>query len=117
MRRLRAIEAHYPELVSPDSPTQRVTEQLVEGFPPVEHRLPMLSLANAFNFGQLQAWHKRASALAATDKFEMVCEHKIDGLAVAPVYENSSLAQWCARDKGQTRSDCAMKYMYHRCNT
>src|SRR5439155_14407050 len=100
MRRLRAIEAHYPELVSPDSPTQRVTEQLVEGFPPVEHRLPMLSLANAFNFGQLQAWHKRASALAATDKFEMVCEPKIDGLAVALVYEDGRLAQGATRGNG-----------------
>jgi len=100
MRRLRAIEAHYPELVSPDSPTQRVTEQLVEGFPPVEHRLPMLSLANAFNFGQLQAWHKRASALAATDKFQMVCEPKIDGLAVALVYENGRFVQGATRGNG-----------------
>jgi DNA ligase (NAD+) len=100
MRRLRAIEAHYPELVSPDSPTQRVTEQLVEGFPPVEHRLPMLSLANAFNFQQLQAWHKRASALAANDKFEMVCEPKIDGLAVALVYQNGRLVQGATRGNG-----------------
>ena len=100
MRRLRAIEAHYPELVSSDSPTQRVTEQLVEGFPPVEHRLPMLSLANAFNFTQLQAWHKRAAALAATDKFDMVCEPKIDGLAVALVYENGRLVQGATRGNG-----------------
>ena len=100
MRRLRAIEAHYPELVSQDSPTQRVTEQLVEGFPPVEHRLPMLSLANAFNFQQLQAWHKRASALAATDRFDMVCEPKIDGLAVALVYENGRLVQGATRGNG-----------------
>ena len=100
MRRLRAIEAHYPELVSPDSPTQRVTEQPVEGFPPVQHRLPMLSLANAFNFGQLQAWHKRASALAATDKFDMVCEPKIDGLAVALVYENGRFVQGATRGNG-----------------
>jgi DNA ligase (NAD+) len=100
MRRLRAIEAHYPELVSPDSPTQRVTEQPVEGFPPVQHRLPMLSLANAFNFGQLQAWHKRASALAATDTFEMVCEPKIDGLAVALVYENGRFVQGATRGNG-----------------
>jgi DNA ligase (NAD+) len=100
MRRLRAIEAHYPELVSPDSPTQRVTEQLVEGFPPVEHKLPMLSLANAFNFTQLQAWHKRASALAATDRFEMVAEPKIDGLAVALVYENGRFVQGATRGNG-----------------
>jgi DNA ligase (NAD+) len=100
MRRLRAIEAHYPELVSPDSPTQRVAESPVEGFPPVQHRLPMLSLANAFNFGQLQSWHKRAAALAATDRFEMVCEPKIDGLAVALVYENGRLVQGATRGNG-----------------
>jgi DNA ligase (NAD+) len=100
MRRLRTIEAHYPELVSPDSPTQRVTEQLVEGFPPVEHKLPMLSLANAFNFTQLQAWHKRAAALANTNRFDMVCEPKIDGLAVALVYENGRLVQGATRGNG-----------------
>jgi DNA ligase (NAD+) len=100
MRRLRSIEAHYPELVSPDSPTQRVTEQLVEGFPPVEHRLPMLSLGNAFTYTQLQAWHKRAAALANTDKFEMVCEPKIDGLAVALVYEKGKLVQGATRGNG-----------------
>ncbi len=100
MRRLRAIEAHYPELVSPDSPTQRVTEQPVEGFPPVQHRLPMLSLANAFNVFQLQAWHKRAAALAANDRFEMVCEPKIDGLAVALVYENGRFVQGATRGNG-----------------
>ena len=60
----------------------------------------MLSLANAFNFQQLQAWHKRASALAATDKFEMVCEPKIDGLAVALVYENGRLVQGATRGNG-----------------
>jgi DNA ligase (NAD+) len=100
MRRLRAIEAHYPELVSPDSPTQRVAEAPVEGFPPVQHRLPMLSLANAFNFYQLQAWHKRAAALAATDRFDMVCEPKIDGLAVALVYENGRFVQGATRGNG-----------------
>jgi DNA ligase (NAD+) len=100
MRRLRSIEAHYPERVSPDSPTQRVTEQLVEGFPPVEHRLPMLSLGNAFTYTQLQAWHKRAAALANTDKFEMVCEPKIDGLAVALVYEKGKLVQGATRGNG-----------------
>ena len=60
MRRLRAIEEHYPELITPDSPTQRVAASPVEAFGVVEHREPLLSLANAFNFTQLQAWHKRA---------------------------------------------------------
>src|SRR3990172_12412382 len=70
-RRLRAIEQHYPELITPDSPTQRVGGAPIVEFGVVEHRLPMLSLANAFNFHQLQAWHKRAAAPAATDRFEI----------------------------------------------
>ncbi len=100
MRRLRAIESHYPELISPDSPTQRVPGAPVEGFPTVEHREPLLSLANAFSFQQLQAWHKRASALAATDRFGVVCEPKIDGLAVSLVYDNGRFVQGATRGDG-----------------
>ncbi|MEX0682524.1 MAG: NAD-dependent DNA ligase LigA [Dehalococcoidia bacterium] len=100
MRRLRAIEQHYPELITPDSPTQRVGGQPATALGVVEHRLPMLSLANAFNFGQLQAWHRRASALAGRDDFQMVCEPKIDGLAVALVYENGKFVQGATRGDG-----------------
>src|SRR3990172_10824465 len=57
MRRLRAIEAHYPELVTSDSPTQRVSGAPVEAFGVVQHREPLLSLAHAFNFHQLQPFH------------------------------------------------------------
>src|SRR2546426_11188324 len=100
MRRLRAIEAHFPELITPESPTQRVSGAPVETFTVVQHREPMLSLANAFGFGQLQAWHKRAANLAGTDRFEMVCEPKIDGLAVALVYENGRFVQGATRGDG-----------------
>src|SRR3990170_1407584 len=72
MRRLRAIEEHYPELITPDSPTQRVAGQPVEAFGVVEHRQPMLSLANAFSYGELQAWHRRARNLAEAEEFPMV---------------------------------------------
>ncbi len=100
MRRLRAIEEHYPELITPDSPTQRVPEQPVEGFPEVTHRHPMLSLANAFSFQQLQAWHRRATALAEVEGLTMVCEPKIDGLAVALTYENGRFVQGATRGDG-----------------
>lgn len=100
VRRLRAIEEHYPELITPDSPTQRVSGQPVEAFGVVEHRLPMLSLANAFNFQQLQAWYRRAASLAGTSGFELVCEPKIDGLAVALVYENGHFVQGATRGDG-----------------
>jgi DNA ligase (NAD+) len=100
MRRLRAIEEHYPELIVPESPTQRVPNVPVEGFPSVDHREPMLSLGNAFNFEQLRAWHKRASNMAGTDTFQMVCEPKIDGLAVSLVYEGGRLVQGATRGDG-----------------
>src|SRR3970282_363882 len=81
MRRLRAMEEHYPELITPDSPTQRVSGAPVEAFGVVEHREPLLSLANAFNYEELRAWHRRATNLAGVEWFPMVCEPKIDGLA------------------------------------
>jgi len=100
MRRLRAIEEHYPELITPDSPTQRVSGAPVEAFGVVQHREPMLSLANAFNFHQLQAWHRRVASLTGTADFQMVCEPKIDGLAVALVYENGRFVQGATRGDG-----------------
>ena len=100
MRRLRAIEEHYPELITPDSPTQRVGGQAANAFGVVEHRLPMLSLANAQSYRQLEAWHKRAAKLAGRDDFQMVCEPKIDGLAVALVYEDGRFVQGATRGDG-----------------
>ncbi len=100
MRRLRAIEAHYPELITPDSPTQRVSGQPVEAFGVVEHREPLLSLANAFNLEELEAWHRRASNLAEIEGCDMVVEPKIDGLAVALVYESGRFVQGATRGDG-----------------
>jgi len=100
MRRLRAIEEHYPELIAPDSPTQRVGGKAETALGVVEHRLPMLSLANAQNYRQLEAWHKRAANLAGREDFQMVCEPKIDGLAVALVYEDGRFVQGATRGDG-----------------
>lgn len=100
MRKLRAIEEHYPELVTPESPTQRVPGQPVETFGVVEHRVPLLSLANAFNFEELRAWYRRACALGEVEGFDMVVEHKIDGLSVALVYEDGRLVQGATRGDG-----------------
>lgn len=100
MRRLRAIEEDYPELITPDSPTQRVGERVAEGFGVVEHREPMLSLANAFKWGDLEAWHNRAARLAGTGDFRYVCEPKIDGLAVALVYQDGRFVQGATRGDG-----------------
>src|SRR3972149_1004753 len=100
MRRLRAIEEHYPELITPDSPTQRVSGRPVEAFGVPPPREPLLSLANAFNFDELRAWHKRAGGLAEVEGFDMVVEPKIDGLAVALVYEGGRFVQGATRGGG-----------------
>jgi DNA ligase (NAD+) len=100
MRELRRLEEQHPELITPDSPTQRVSGQPVEAFGIVEHRVPLLSLANAFNEEELRAWHRRAAGLVENERFDMVCEPKIDGLAVALVYENGSFVQGATRGDG-----------------
>jgi DNA ligase (NAD+) len=100
MRELRAIEDHHPELITPDSPTQRVSGQPVAAFGVVEHRQPLLSLANAFSEEEFRAWYRRVSNAAERTDFAMVCEPKMDGLAVALVYENGSFAQGATRGDG-----------------
>jgi DNA ligase (NAD+) len=100
VRELRELEAKHPELITPDSPTQRVGGQPVTTLAAVEHRQPLLSLANAFTDDEFRNWHRRASALAERSDFAMVCEPKIDGLAIALVYENGSFVQGATRGNG-----------------
>jgi len=101
MRELRSLEERYPQLITPDSPTQRVSGQPVAAFGIVEHRVPLLSLANAFSEEELRAWHRRVSGLAGSDDFALVCEPKMDGLAVALVYEDGLFAQCATRGDGR----------------
>ena len=105
MRELRALEEAHPELVAPDSPTQRVGAKPAEGFAQVQHTTPMLSLANAFNLEELQAWHRRVKGLLDDADFDLVCELKIDGLAVNLTYENGLLTQGATRGDGQAGED------------
>ena len=99
-RELREIEEANPELVTPDSPTQRVGAEPAEGFVQAEHPVPMLSLGNAFNEEELVAWHRRVAGLLEADAFDMVCELKYDGLAVALTYENGVLVRGATRGNG-----------------
>ena len=100
MKDLRELEQAHPELVTPDSPTQRVGAEPAEGFEPVEHARPMLSLANAFDEEEFYSWHRRVAALLERDDFELVCELKYDGLAVALTYEDGRLVQGSTRGNG-----------------
>ena len=104
-RELQEIEADYPELLAADSPTQRVGGEPSPAFDEVVHSRPMLSLDNAFDFDELAAWHKRVSGLLDGADFAMVCELKIDGLAVSLSYENGVLAQGATRGNGTTGED------------
>jgi len=100
MRELRQLEAEHPELVTPDSPTQRIGAPPAEAFGVVEHPQPLLSLANAFSYEELAAWHKRVSNLLGGRPFDLVCEPKIDGLAVALTYVDGLLVTGATRGDG-----------------
>jgi len=100
MRELRELESRFPELVTPDSPTQHVGGQVSERFEPVQHPVPLLSLANAFSADELREWHRRILRLAEAEQLAMVCEPKIDGLAIALVYERGSFVQGATRGNG-----------------
>lgn len=100
MNELRAIEARFPELITPDSPTQRTGAAPLTTFDVVEHRVPLLSLSNCFSETELQAWHRRAAERLDVDSFPITTEPKIDGLAIALVYENGRFVQGATRGDG-----------------
>jgi len=104
MRELEGIEGDYPDLVTPDSPTQSVGAPQATAFTPVRHRVPMLSLDNAFSQEELLAWGKRTErAVDAVDGY--VCELKIDGVAVSLQYERGRLIQAATRGNGTVGDD------------
>ncbi|MFW6256780.1 MAG: NAD-dependent DNA ligase LigA [Bacillota bacterium] len=100
MRQLEELEAEYPELVTPDSPTQRVGGEPLDAFEKVEHSRPMLSLGNAFNGQQVRDFVDRVYRLAGRKDLEFVVEHKIDGLSAILSYENRRLVRGATRGNG-----------------
>lgn len=104
MRELIDLEAKYPELISPDSPTQRIGHSVVSSFTPVEHQVPLLSLNNAFNQQELVEFCQRVQRWAE-EPVEYVCELKFDGLAVALNYEQGIFVQGSTRGDGYTGED------------
>jgi DNA ligase (NAD+) len=104
MRELQALEERFPELITPDSPTQRVGAPPSELFAPVQHSAPLLSLDNAFSEDDLDAWYARVlKGLEHEPTF--VTEPKIDGLSVVVVYENGKLTRGATRGDGSTGED------------
>jgi len=104
VRELRAIEADHPDLVVPDSPTATVGSAPSALFEPVEHRIPMMSLDNAFSAGELQAWADRLAKQVPEDT-SFVCELKIDGLAISLTYRDGHYVQAATRGDGRTGED------------
>jgi DNA ligase (NAD+) len=106
MRELAALEASHPELITADSPTQRVGAAPLAAFGEVAHRLPMLSLENAFTPEEVVDFDRRVrERLAASDAIDYSAEPKLDGLAISAVYEKGSLVRAATRGDGQTGED------------
>jgi DNA ligase (NAD+) len=104
MRELVGLEERFPELVTPDSPTQRVGVTPADLFAPIQHRAPMLSLDNAFAEAEVRAWAARVEREVGPGA-TYSCELKIDGVAIALTYEHGSLVQGATRGDGRTGED------------
>ena len=104
-RELLEIEEAFPELVTPDSPTQRVGAPPSDLFSPVTHRTPMMSLDNVFSLEELQAWGARAERGLGSAPDAFVCELKMDGVAVNLIYEDGVLVKGATRGDGRVGED------------
>jgi len=105
MNELKKVEAEHPELITPDSPTQRVGGKPREGFVKVPHSVPMLSLDNAYSEDELRSWERRVHELSGRKDIEYVCELKLDGMSLALRYEGGKLARGITRGDGSTGED------------
>ncbi len=105
VRELRDLETRHPALITPDSPTQRVGAPPSAAFATIRHRTPMLSLANAFEEVELDAWEKRVRAGLGEARVQYVCELKIDGAAVSLSYEHGRLVTGATRGDGEQGED------------
>lgn len=103
LKKLEALEHEFPELITPDSPTQRVGGEPLEGFMSVEHKVPMLSLDNAYSYVELREFDERVKKNVGD--VEYVCEPKIDGVSIALIYENAVFVRGATRGDGVKGDD------------
>ena len=109
LRQLEEIETRRPDLTTADSPTRSVGNAPSELFSAVEHRVPMMSLDNAMNLDELNAWHERIiKSFGENETYGFVCELKFDGLAVSLRYENGDLVQAATRGNGRIGEDVTL---------
>src|ERR1700754_1644160 len=104
MSRLEGLEDEFPELRTPDSPTQKVGGAVSTEFTAVDHLEPMMSLDNAFTYEELETWRARLSREGVDDP-DMLCELKVDGLAINLLYEDGRLVRAATRGDGRTGED------------
>ncbi len=105
LKELADLESQHPELITADSPTQRVSGSPTKEFRSVEHRVPMLSLSNTYSFDELNDFDKRVKSLLEGKKYEYVCELKFDGIAVSLTYTGGKLSTAATRGDGLTGDD------------
>ena len=105
---LSQLEEQYPELITADSPTQRVAGVALDKFQKVTHHVPMISLNDVFNRDEVEAWVKRMDKLLPGAKHEFLCDIKMDGLACALVYEDGALVQAVTRGDSRVGEDVTM---------
>ena len=105
MHELQDLEARHPELYDANSPTQRVGSDLNQEFKQVEHRYPMLSLANTYNEQDVAAWYDSVEKGLQGEPFEVCCELKYDGLSISLTYEDGRLVQAVTRGDGVRGDD------------
>jgi len=108
MQQLKDLEAEQPELITADSPTQRVGGKPREGFVKVPHSSPMLSLDNTYSEEELRAWERRVHELSGRSDVDYVCELKLDGMSLALIYEDGKLVRGITRGDGSVGEDVTL---------
>src|ERR1700752_4029196 len=107
-KQLKDLEAEHPELITPDSPTQRVGGKPREGFVKVRHSSPMLSLDNTYSEEELRGWERRVHELTGRKDVDYVCELKLDGMSLSLGYDDGHLARGVTRGDGSVGEDVTL---------
>jgi len=107
-RELKELEEKYPQFITPDSPTQRVSGEVLKEFKPVKHRVKMLSLDNTYSFEELKEWNERIFKILGKEKVEFVVELKIDGVSASLTYEKGVFVLGATRGDGETGEDITL---------
>jgi len=108
VKELEKLEKQFPELITPESPTQRVGEQPITGFASIEHRTPMLSMNNCYSIEELREFEERIKRIIPGEKIEYVAELKIDGLGISTIYRDGKYFQAVSRGDGFRGDDVSL---------